>query len=469
MKRVQLSGAQKRKQAKEKEHTISVVKATSRKLTNDDKDAGNRDENDKINQAIDPGLWIDFSAYDVAYWVDCGPTNCQHHFVPFDKSCRLLELVRQFDLFLASHIAKNGNSGKGNPSYLSKTICEELIEIMSKKVREVIADKVKASGYFSLSVDSTPDISHIDQLRVVLRYVADGKPIESFLTFLEFQNHTGEGMAKQVLQVSQALQKEHVNLKTCADLYSSLADHLHKSRNEFERFKEAAKIMTPGVEYKSTLTHNRKRKPVFNDGDAPEVSLNARDKFLISAFYAIVDKLETEMSRQRQVYNDVAVRFSCLVDGPLSQTSQCCEELINTYPKDLNNNLYTELQQFHSYIRHKFPAASKSENNTFNHGELYQAIVRDNIESAFPNVEIAFRIFLALMVTNCSTERSFSQLKRTKNPNRSTMKQERLDSFSLLMIEADMLHKIKFDDILKDFGRSRKKFGRSRKKFFKCK
>ena len=33
MKCIQLSGGQKRKPAKEKEHTISVVKATSRKLT----------------------------------------------------------------------------------------------------------------------------------------------------------------------------------------------------------------------------------------------------------------------------------------------------------------------------------------------------------------------------------------------------------------------------------------------------
>ncbi|XP_065642989.1 uncharacterized protein LOC136074582 [Hydra vulgaris] len=33
------------------------------------------------------------------------------------------------------------------------------------------------------------------------------------------------------------------------------------------------------------------------------------------------------------------------------------------------------------------------------------------------------------------------------------MKQERLDSLSLLMIEADMLRKINFDDIIKDFGR----------------
>ena len=65
-------------------------------------------------------------------------------------------MISQFDPFLASHIAKYGNSVKGNPSYLSKTICEERIEIMSQKVHEGIEDEVKASGYFSWSIDSKP-------------------------------------------------------------------------------------------------------------------------------------------------------------------------------------------------------------------------------------------------------------------------------------------------------------------------
>jgi len=67
---------------------------------------------------------------------------------------------------------------------------------------------------------------------------------------------------------------------------------------------------------------------------------------------------------------------------------------------------------------------------------LNKVIVKDNNECAFPNVEISLRIFLTLMVTNCTTERSFSQMKRIKNPHRTTMRQERLESLSLLMIEA---------------------------------
>ena len=83
---------------------------------------------------------------------------------------------------------------------MSKTTCEELIQIIAQKVRTFIVDEVKSSSYFSLSVDSTPDLSHIDQLSVAFRYLKDGQPIGRFLTFLELKSHTEEDMANQVLQ-----------------------------------------------------------------------------------------------------------------------------------------------------------------------------------------------------------------------------------------------------------------------------
>jgi hypothetical protein len=112
----------------------------------------------------------------------------------------LFELIAKFDPFLASHIQKFGNKGSGVTSYLSKTICDEFIPIMAHKVRDSILDDLRTAGYFSLSVDSTPDRSHIDQLTVIVRYVSpdDGLPIERFLTFLEMGSHTGESMAKMV-------------------------------------------------------------------------------------------------------------------------------------------------------------------------------------------------------------------------------------------------------------------------------
>ena len=102
--------------------------------------------------------------------------------------------------------------------------------------------------------------------------------------------------------VCQALQNEYVNFKSCVDLYSLLPDYLHASRNELKRLEEAAKEIMPGVDYKATLTLKRKRKKVINDGDAPEVSLNARYNLCISTFYIIINNLKAAMSRRGQVY-----------------------------------------------------------------------------------------------------------------------------------------------------------------------
>ncbi|XP_075232504.1 zinc finger MYM-type protein 1-like [Lycorma delicatula] len=109
----------------------------------------------------------------------------------------LLELEAKFDPFLRDHIDRYGNTGSENPSYLSKSICEEIIQLTANNVKDTIVAEVKKAGYFSFSVDSTPDISHTDRLTLIIRYVSpeDGLPTERFLTFLELNDHLGESIA----------------------------------------------------------------------------------------------------------------------------------------------------------------------------------------------------------------------------------------------------------------------------------
>ena len=132
--------------------------------------------------------------------------------------------------------------------------------------------------------------------------------------------------------------------------------------------------------------------------------------------------------------------------------------LVDSYPVDLDINLCGELQHFHCYMR----ARSNNTGETkFSHHDLYNSLVEDKIQSVFPNVEIALSIFLKLMISNCSTQRSFSQLKRIRNFKRTAMCQYRLDALSLLCIEADMLRRVSFEEIIKDFA-----IRKSRKKLF---
>ena len=113
----------------------------------------------------------------------------------------LLELIAKFDLFLSNHIENYGNKGTGSTSYLSKTIYNELILLMGKHVLQSFLDEIKQAGYFSLSVDSTPDLSYVDQLTIILRYVSPqpGVPVERFITFLKLEEHTSLFMANLVV------------------------------------------------------------------------------------------------------------------------------------------------------------------------------------------------------------------------------------------------------------------------------
>lgn len=72
-----------------------------------------------------------------------------------------LELLAEFDPFLSEHIRHYGKIGSGNTSYLSSQTYGEFIQIMAEQITKQIVEEVKVSKYFSISVDSTPDVSHI--------------------------------------------------------------------------------------------------------------------------------------------------------------------------------------------------------------------------------------------------------------------------------------------------------------------
>jgi len=112
------------------------------------------------------------------------------------------ELLAEFDPFLSNHLETYGNPGKGNTSYISYNVYEQFISIMSRQVLNKIIQEVKTSRYFSISVDSTPDISHIDQLSFCVQYVnIKGESVERFLCFLDQIGHKAEDMANAVFRV----------------------------------------------------------------------------------------------------------------------------------------------------------------------------------------------------------------------------------------------------------------------------
>lgn len=99
------------------------------------------------------------------------------------------------------------------PSYLSSTTVDEFVLLLADHVKTKIVTDIKLAKYFSIIVDSTPDVSNVDQLTFVVRYVAtDGSPNERFLTFIPNCGHTGEDLEKAVVSTLETLD---ININDC--------------------------------------------------------------------------------------------------------------------------------------------------------------------------------------------------------------------------------------------------------------
>ena len=162
----------------------------------------------------------------------------------------IIELLSKYDAFLAAHLEKYGNKGSGSTSYLSHSICDELIKIMANKVMDVIIKEVQEAKYYSISVDSTPDITHTDQLSITIRYVLPRGPVEHFLTYVPISTHTGEGIADVVLDF---LRKKSVDVQY---LRGQSYDNASNMSGKYKGVQQRIKCVCSYADYVPCCAHS---------------------------------------------------------------------------------------------------------------------------------------------------------------------------------------------------------------------
>ncbi|XP_076806126.1 zinc finger MYM-type protein 1-like [Clavelina lepadiformis] len=534
----------------------------------------------------------------------------------------IIELLAEYDTLLASHIRKYANCGKGHISYLSSTICEELVQLMGQKVQDTILKEAKKAKYFSVSIDSTPDVSHLDQLTIVIRYVLPLGPVERFLTFLPMMRHTATHMASILLNflkengldvtncrgqsydnasnmsgryngvqaivkreckyaafipccnhslnlvgdqavnscagctrffhfvnglyvflsestyrwqklknrctltlkglsgtrwceradavkalvegwksiqevldelaadkeqkadtrnqadgfsrrmdeletavmatawndilcrlksTSISLQDPTVSLNTATSLLASMVDTIQFARDRFDVYEQMAIEKVPHGEYKAEERRGRKRKRMPDEGAANEENLTPRETFKTHIYLVMIDRLLAELEKRMKAYEDISTTFgflSELTSLSIKQIENKAQNLVSSYPDDLEDTLVAELIQFAAFMRtQKSVSVNESAELT-----MYKLLSSLNLSQTFPNVEIALRIYLCLMVSNASGERSFSKLGIVKGELRSSMREERLNMLALMSIEHEVLSSLDCTDMIEDFA-----------------
>lgn len=79
---------------------------------------------------------------------------------------QLVHTFAEFDPVLKNHLEKHERV-----HYTSARIQNELISVIGKKIQNQILENVKRSKYYAIILDGTTDITHIEQMCIVLRYV----------------------------------------------------------------------------------------------------------------------------------------------------------------------------------------------------------------------------------------------------------------------------------------------------------
>ena len=178
-----------------------------------------------------------------------------------------------------------------------------------------------------------------------------------------------------------------------------------------------------------------------SEGESEDTPLDSSSRFEVDSYLPIIDQILSSMKTRIEAYNHFQRKFSFLMK--LNNMSNCkielsAKTLLQYYPDDQEESLFEEMIYFSTLIKQRHI------NSECKEIQMFRFINENELMHAFPNVSVVFKLYLCLMISNCSGECSFSVLKRVKNQLRSSTGQKRLNSLALLYIENELLEKNRY-------------------------
>ncbi|XP_049364333.1 uncharacterized protein LOC125829108 [Solanum verrucosum] len=317
----------------------------------------------------------------------------------------------------------------GNDMMICPTIQKDIVEACAKETTKAIIEDLDGD-YFGILIDESKDVSHKEQMALILRYVnKSGMVIERFLGIVHVLLLTNE--------LNKVLQKKDQDIVNAMGLLD-----LSKKRLQMMRKDEWDSMMD---EVSLFCGKHGISIPKMNEGYSNGKSKRKRSNisylhhFRVEVFYAVIDLALQELNNRFDVVtSDLLLGMASLspVDSFANSHKDRIMKLAEYYPSEFGDKELRELNfQLDDFIVYAQKCDSKFL-NLKGIKDLARVMVGTKLDQTWSLVYLLVKLTLIIHVATASVKRAFSSMKYIKNDLRNRMDEDLLNEFERKVSES---------------------------------
>lgn len=242
--------------------------------------------------------------------------------------------------------------------------------------------------------------------------------------------HIISSILSLTISLSRNLQSPSLDLKQCYDMVKHVVDTLNDYRNSSSSYSkiydEASKVAT---KHSIEITMPRIVKTQHHRSNTAASS--PEEYYKLNLFLPFIDFIISELvTRFSAAEHSNIVALHGLIPAFANEDTETLMNAAEPYKKDIPGT-FSELRAEIDLWQRQWKNKPES--------ELPRSASESILHASefYPNIKTLLHILCILPVTTCTSERSFSTLRRVKTYLRSNMKEERLNGLALLNIHRD--------------------------------